>query len=877
MPDGLTFVAGSVNKNATTGHIVNGDVKNSELRLVMASVSLEPLPEGELMSFKVKLGNKPGDFRLSPTVIASNGAGERLDWSATPGTVRVLSPYIELSPKSIDFGRQPIRGTYSRSFSIRNSGNEPLTVEAIEPSATEFSVVTPLPITVAAGNTETVNFNYAPMTRASSVAETLTVRSNAVNDNSISGDNVLSLTAVPFSVNELHVAERVSGNSDENVTVKLRLNNMEPIMGIQAQFKLPDALVFVEGSLQGIGRGVNLTTTGMVKDNNLTLLAYAMDGYALQEANDVVLQFELRLSGRSGSYWLNPSDVLLSSAEGENMTSATSGQYVQINAPAISVPTSLDFGNVAVGSEGTFTLNIYNSGQAPLNVERIEFDNETFCTEEPLPFSVASSVTKPITLKFAPTKEGQHFSNVSIYSNDPENRLKTVTIKGDAFESNQIRLSGEPNDDYTEYTLHVALDNYTEITALQMDVNWIEGMTTSQSDLVLESRASGHSYSVAAMGNGIYRIIIFSFSNAPFAGNDGELFSLTFHGTDFTGTVLSAENIVLSSASGQNYTSPGPSITVVSVEDVKVSAIEISAVELEMKAPEKETLTATVVPSNAAIKTVTWSSSNPTVAEISDDGEITALSVGETTITATADDDSGVTTQCKVTVVPTPVEMIELSDNEVSLKVGESHTLTATVKPETATNKELKWESSSSQIAFVDQNGQVTALEVGVADITVTSADDSQVSAVCHITVEKADVAALGIKITTKGPVNLEIEDELQLTAEIYPEDADDKTINWDSSDRTIANVDDTGLVTAIGYGLAIITASDAYGHSDQIEVNVDESTGINNIINEGKLDVFDVNGLTLKENAVKADLFDLTPGLYIIRQGSTTLKLKVK
>ena len=909
MPDGVSFVSKSVTKKASTGHVASGDVKNGELRVLMHSLSMETLPAGELLSFKLKLGKVPGNFSLNPKVILSDASGNKLDCRSAATTVIALSPFIEISPALVDFGRQAIRGKYSRSFSIRNTGNETLEITDIIPSAMEFSIAESLPISIPAGSSTTLTLNYAPIIRANSISESLKIESNAVNGNAI-----LGITAIPFSVNELHVASGLSGNSDEEVTISLRLNNMEPIAGIQAEFSLPSALKFVEDSAEGIGRGGNLSVSAVAEGNLLKILAYSLNGQALQEGNDDVLSFRVKLEGRSGSYYLNPQKVLLSNKDLENMTSATYGSYVSINSPSISTVNTLGFGNVAVGSEGNAGLSVYNAGQAPLTIDRIILTNDIFSLEEKLPVTIPSYGTVSLPFKVSPAKEGRQSAVGNIYSNDPENRLKTVNFIVDAFESNQLTLSGSPNDDYTSYMLNVGLENYTEITALQMDIRWIEGMTTAQKDLQVSSRCSDHSFSVASMGNGVYRIILFSMSNTPFRGNTGDLFSLTFHGEDFTNTTLSAENIILSSSNGKNYTSPGASITVVAVTAVKVSEINLSESSLELKATESRTIIADVLPSNAEIKSVSWSTSNPAIATVSAEGVVTAVSVGDAVITATANDDSGVKAVCNVTVVPTPAESIKIStDGEPTLKATESLQLTATVLPETttdksvywksdntdiatvsqeglvtavsvgktvitatnsagqtdqvtitviptpvetiqlnrstadikveggfqlqatvlpttATNKTVEWKSSKPEIVSVDSDGNVKGLQLGQSIITCSATDDSGITATCVVTV--GETAAESVSIAYEGSTTLKATETLQLTATVLPATTTDKSVNWQSSAPEVATVDAAGVVTAMGVGTAVITATNSAGQSDNVTITVVETLVENIILN---------------------------------------------
>ena len=167
---------------------------------------------------------------------------------------------------------------------------------------------------------------------------------------------------------------------------------------------------------------------------------------------------------------------------------------------------------------------------------------------------------------------------------------------------------------------------------------------------------------------------------------------------------------------------------------VRASAIELSESEKTVFVGDTFTITATVKPDNAWNRTVTWSSSDPSIATVDENGTVTAIAKGEAIITAESAD--GVKAECKVTVEK-KVSAIELSESEKTVFVGDTFTITATVKPEDAFNRTVTWSSSDPSIATVDENGTVTAIAKGEAIITAESADG--VKAECKVTVEKKD------------------------------------------------------------------------------------------------------------------------------------------
>lgn len=164
----------------------------------------------------------------------------------------------------------------------------------------------------------------------------------------------------------------------------------------------------------------------------------------------------------------------------------------------------------------------------------------------------------------------------------------------------------------------------------------------------------------------------------------------------------------------------------------------VASVSLDRKSAtlvegEELTLTATINPENASNKNVTWTSSDSSVASVTD-GKVTALKAGSATITVKTE-DGGKTATCNVTVSPKvyPVESVSLDRTSATLVEGEVLTLTATVNPENASNKNVIWTSSDSSVASV-VDGKVTALKAGQATITVKTEDGGK-TANCEVKV----------------------------------------------------------------------------------------------------------------------------------------------
>lgn len=153
-----------------------------------------------------------------------------------------------------------------------------------------------------------------------------------------------------------------------------------------------------------------------------------------------------------------------------------------------------------------------------------------------------------------------------------------------------------------------------------------------------------------------------------------------------------------------------------------VSGISISSSSIELNKGETQQLTATVTPPDATNKKVVWSSTDDAIAEVSQDGTVTAAGGGTTVVTATTEDGS-YSAKCSV-VVNVPVTGIQFNDTSSSVGVGNETKLGYTITPPDATNKTVTWQSSDAAVAWIDEaTGIVTPISPGGAEITATTED----------------------------------------------------------------------------------------------------------------------------------------------------------
>jgi uncharacterized protein YjdB len=208
---------------------------------------------------------------------------------------------------------------------------------------------------------------------------------------------------------------------------------------------------------------------------------------------------------------------------------------------------------------------------------------------------------------------------------------------------------------------------------------------------------------------------------------------------DNTGKVtavgIGAATITATTLDGSNKTATCV-VTVKAV--VAVTGVSLDETTLSLATNATQQLTATVAPSYAANKAVSWGSSSTSVATVSSAGLVTAVSVGTATITVTTEDGSRTAT-CAVTVTAAVISVtgVSLDKTTLSLALNATQQLTATVSPADAANKAVTWSSSNTSIATVSSTGLVKAVAAGTATITVTTQNGNK-TATCTVTVSKA-------------------------------------------------------------------------------------------------------------------------------------------
>ena len=283
--------------------------------------------------------------------------------------------------------------------------------------------------------------------------------------------------------------------------------------------------------------------------------------------------------------------------------------------------------------------------------------------------------------------------------------------------------------------------------------------------------------------------------------------TLTVQGVAGGNAVISAineDNIVV----GYSHVTIRQPVTRIALSDTSVS-INIDARSIQLRA--------VVYPENALNKEIVWTTSNQQIARVNENGLVSLVKPGEVTIIARSADNPAVMALCNITI-EVPVATVAIDEKEVSMYVGQTKRLTYSVLPMNASSAAVAWTSTKPSVASVDAAGRVTARQVGSTVIMLKTIDGGH-TAYANINVRQI---AEGVKLN-----NTELE---LMTGQVHemeyalvPANATDSELVWESSDTRVAVVDEAGVVTAKGSGIAFIIVRTEAGGMTYAKLTVKE------------------------------------------------------
>ena len=409
--------------------------------------------------------------------------------------------------------------------------------------------------------------------------------------------------------------------------------------------------------------------------------------------------------------------------------------------------------------------------------------------------NTSASVTKGDEYTFNPGTVTAHY----------ENTEKTLVLGADDYTVDAVVTSAVGKTTYYVIVKNTDIKASFDVTVNYAEVNGVAISGSTSGVIHPEDQVT---FTAAVSPENANQAVTWASSDETIATVENGV--VTFHKVgSVTITATSVQNPTMSASVSLECT-PVP------VESVSFKG---STVSLDLN--ETQQLEWTINPENAANTNVTFTSSDTSVATVDENGLVTAVGIGEATITVTTEDGQKTNT-CLVFVDYADVTGVSISGNDsTTYRPGQTVDLDATVAPENA-NDEVTWSSSDESIATVDENGVVTFIKEGSVTITATSVQNTNKSASVTLSCQAVHVQSVSFdgsaKTVTEG-------ETVQLSWTVNPTDAQDSSVTFISSDESVATVDANGLVTTLGPGTATITIKTNDGNkTDTYVITVKEA-----------------------------------------------------
>ena len=267
-----------------------------------------------------------------------------------------------------------------------------------------------------------------------------------------------------------------------------------------------------------------------------------------------------------------------------------------------------------------------------------------------------------------------------------------------------------------------------------------------------------------------------------------------------------------------------------------VTRISLTAPAKTVGVGQTLALTPAFVPDNATLKAVTWSSSNNGIATVDKKGNVTGVKRGTVRITALSKDGGNIRANISIQVVQM-AEKITLDRKELTVDVGRTGILKATVLPADTNDKKVTWTSSDEKIAKVNPQGRVTGVKVGECEIICTSKTSGKVQAKATVHVQQPVK-----KVTFKDAPAVYVGESAQLSWKIEPADATNQAVSFRSANEGIVKVDKDGKVTGVKAGETYVTVVTKDGSNRQARVKVKVFQHVTGVHMKRSIAYIDVN-----------------------------------
>lgn len=497
----------------------------------------------------------------------------------------------------------------------------------------------------------------------------------------------------------------------------------------------------------------------------------------------------------------NTTKLALGDTNNDNMVDASDASNVLI-----------EYAHLSTGADSTFT------------------DEQKIAADVNSDGKIDSSDASLILVYYSYVSTGGTIRNMKDYLESLANPPQTTTTAPVTSVTTKISSS-------TTKTSSSTTKKTTSVSTSSKTTSATAPVTTLNSERVSDIRVSRTEMSIN-IGEGELSAYVTMFPSS--AANKKEIWSSSdtnIATVDEQGWVIGVgEGICTITVKSADNTDVYAEIKVTVIDNTSVRDIRLNRNEMTLQAGYGEIAAyVTMLPSSAIDKSEEWTSSNPEIATVDNEGwvigkkagtaAITVKSVNNpavfgiilvtvvdgntigttvTSVTTTTDTTTTATTTASTDI---PIELIQVNENNVTLPKGEQKQISYRIVPASASNKALKWTSNNESVAMVDGSGIITGVSEGTAVITVSSAENLDIRTNIVVTITPAAGTVTGIHLS-KYEMKLNVGGRDISWVTMYPPEVENKKEKWTSSNPDVATVDRFGWVTGISEGECTVIVS---------------------------------------------------------------------
>ena len=336
------------------------------------------------------------------------------------------------------------------------------------------------------------------------------------------------------------------GAPDAEVIVSIGLQNTDVLSSLQVSIPLDENLTLVSGSGVLGSRCANHSLIVGVKDGMLNVFIYSISMAAISETSGEVASFKLKLGNKPSTISLNPSKLVLTNTNGTVVTGTTQAGTVTTRCAKAQYSTmEVDFGEIPIRSTYQKTVNVTNVGNADLTITDLVFsDVNVFSSTTTLPINIGAGQSKQLNITYAPVERGNISKTLKVECNSVS-KLNTIALKAQPFAVNELHIQPASGISDEEVMVSMTMNNMDAISGYQVEFNLPKQFEYVENSFTLSARKQDH-VGMATLNGNTLRIIVYSPSDKPFTGYDGEIGSFKVKLVGRIGTMLTPSKTVLS-------------------------------------------------------------------------------------------------------------------------------------------------------------------------------------------------------------------------------------------------------------------------------------------------------------------------------------------